>query len=78
MPNPLTLIQRRVLLHIIEFQRENGFPPTLHEIKDAFGWASANNSVQHLQRIAKKGYLALPEGGKARGIKVLRRIRETA
>ena len=78
MHNPLTAIQRRVLLHIIEFQRENGFPPTMHEIKDQFGWASANSSQQHLRYIAKKGYISMPEGKKSRGIKVLRRVRDTA
>ena len=78
MQNPLTDLQRSVLLFVISFAKENGYPPTMHEIKDEFGWASANNSFQHLQRIAKKGYIAMAEGGKSRGIKVLRRIRETA
>ena len=78
MPNPLTAKQRGVLLYVIEFMKENGYPPTQHEIKDEFGWASSNNSHQHLQLIANKGYISMPVGKKARGIKVLRRIRDSA
>ena len=78
MQNPLTEKQRSVLLYVIHFKKENGFPPTMHEIKDEFGWASANASHQHLRAIAKKGYLAMAEGKKSRGIKVLRQIRETS
>jgi SOS-response transcriptional repressor LexA len=56
--------------------KENGFPPTLHEIKDEFGYSSANSSHQHLRLIARKGYISLPGGKKSRGIKLLRSVKK--
>ena len=78
MPNPLTAKQRSVLLYVIKHTREHGYPPTLHEIGDEMGYNSHNAASQHLRLIAKKGYISLADGKKSRGIKVLRRIRESA
>lgn len=62
----ITKRQQQVLDFIIECIRDNGFPPTIAEICQAFGIKSTNAANDHLVSLEKKGYLIRVR--KARGI----------
>lgn len=55
--NELTLAQQRVLDFIIGFISENGYSPTLVEIKEGLGFASVNSVCDHVNMLKKKGRL---------------------
>lgn len=64
-PNPedsLTPRQRRVLQAIESFGHRNGYSPTLREIGEAVGLASASTVSYHLSCLQDKGYLSRDEG----------------
>lgn len=69
MTEPLTPRQQAVLDFIIRHQREQGLPPTLQQIADAFGFAQACAAHKHVRRLQQAGHLqVLP--GQARGIRL--------
>lgn len=45
--------------------------PTVREIAEHLGGVGANAVMQHLKQLKKKGYIAMPEGHRARGITLL-------
>jgi repressor LexA len=57
MAKGLTEKQRKILEHIIDFQKENGFPPTIRELGDAFQIGSLRGVTVHLDALARKGFL---------------------
>ena len=65
----LTDKQSTIYEFIVAWQAEKGYPPTQAEIRDHFGFGSANAVRSHLALIEKKGYIRL-NGGKARGIQL--------
>ena len=65
----LTSTQERVYQFIIEWKKNQGFPPTVREIAEGLGFKSLNNVRQHLRLIEKKGFLKI-SSGKARGIDI--------
>jgi repressor LexA len=54
---------------ITSFHRDNGMPPTVYEIADAFG-VSTPTAFSHLQALQKKGYIE--RSSKARSLSLLR------
>ena len=65
----LTPRQQAVLDFIARHQREQGVPPTLQQIADAFGFAQACAAHKHVKRLQQGGFLqVLP--GQARGIRL--------
>ena len=68
--NELTPRQNDVYLHLVKYVRENGNGPTLREIMAALGFASTNAVRQHLERLAKKGFIERNENI-SRGIKII-------
>ena len=69
MPEQLTPRQQAVLAFITRHQREQGLPPTLQQIADAFGFAQACAAHKHVRRLQQAGHLqVLP--GQARGIRL--------
>ncbi|MDG5816241.1 transcriptional repressor LexA [Chitinispirillales bacterium ANBcel5] len=70
MSSLLTPEQSRVLSFIIQYRDESGFPPSVREIAQHFGYKSANSVRQHLRLIERKGYIRIITG-RARGIEVL-------
>ena len=65
----LTPRQQAVLDFIQRHQREEGLPPTLQQIADAFGFAQACAAHKHVRRLQQAGHLqVLP--GQARGIRL--------
>ncbi|MBC7809462.1 MAG: hypothetical protein H7145_25285 [Akkermansiaceae bacterium] len=57
MAKGLTEKQRKVLEHIIDYQKERGFPPTIREIGDAFGIGSLRGVTVHLDALVRKGFI---------------------
>lgn len=69
MPEQLTPRQQAVLEFITRHQRDEGLPPTLQQIADAFGFAQACAAHKHVRRLQQAGHLqVLP--GQARGIRL--------
>jgi SOS-response transcriptional repressor LexA len=54
---PLTDIQHRVVDFISDFIAAQGYPPTVVEIKDSFGFKSGNSVYCHLKAIEIKGHI---------------------
>lgn len=76
MLQPLTPTQARVLDYIVAYQITNQRPPSRKDIGQHFGWASINAAEEHVQRLATKGWVALPGRGdhSFRNIRVLRTV----
>ncbi|MCC6142580.1 MAG: transcriptional repressor LexA [Candidatus Hydrogenedentes bacterium] len=68
MATALTKRQQAILDYIIDGIRENGYPPTISEMCEAFGITSTNGVNDHLVALEKKGYIE--RSSKARGIHV--------
>lgn len=51
----LTKRQQQVLDYLREQIDASGLPPTLHELMDAFGWASPNSAAKHLDALVAAG-----------------------
>ncbi|MGC9212989.1 MAG: hypothetical protein ACP5F2_06005 [Athalassotoga sp.] len=65
----LTQRQREIYDFIKEFLNRNGYPPTIREISDHFGFSSPSGALAHVEAIEKKGYIKRDKA--SRGIKVL-------
>ena len=59
--------QRQVLEFLLDFNADHGFPPTIRELGDHFGFKSSNTAHFHLRSLEKKGYIQIHRG-KGRGI----------
>lgn len=57
MAKGLTEKQRKILEYIIDFQKENGFPPTIRELGDAFDIGSLRGVTVHLDALVRKGFM---------------------
>ena len=53
----LTKKQRDILVFIIQYIRENSYPPSIREIGDSFGIKSTNGVFDHLNALARKEYI---------------------
>jgi repressor LexA len=62
--------QARVLAFLRREVATRGSAPTYREIAAEFGWKSPKAAVDHVARLARKGYLRVHRG-RARGIEVL-------
>jgi repressor LexA len=65
----LTEIQKKILEFLIDQKVNKGFPPTLAEIAEFFGYKNRATVQQHLQAIEKKGYIKR-NPGLSRGIEL--------
>jgi repressor LexA len=65
----LTPRQRRVLQVIKEYAQRRGYPPSMREIGQAVGLASASSVAYQLSVLQSKGYLRR-DGGRARTVEV--------
>lgn len=57
MAKGLTDKQQKVLEYIIDYQKENGYPPTIRETGDAFGIGSLRGVTVHLDALVRKGFV---------------------
>lgn len=53
----LTEKQADILAWMRGYARDNGMPPTVREIGDAFGMRSTNGVHDHLRALKRKGYV---------------------
>ncbi|QSA98320.1 transcriptional repressor LexA [Methylococcus sp. EFPC2] len=67
----LTDRQRDILAFIEQALQQEGFPPTIAEIAEAFGVRSTNSIRGHLQALARKGVIELVPSA-SRGIRLLK------
>jgi repressor LexA len=58
MAKGLTEKQRKILEFVIDFQRENGFPPTIREIGESFSIGSLRGVTVHLDALVRKGFIS--------------------
>lgn len=63
---PLTPKKALVLDYLIEFYSVNDQLPPTHMIARHFGWASDNAAQEHLEGLARRGYLRRNAVGKWR------------
>lgn len=56
-PKPLTRRQREVLIYLVEYQQQHGYPPIIREIVQAFGWSGPNAAKGCLDRIKAAGWI---------------------
>jgi len=53
-----------VLTFVRQFIDDHAYSPSLHEIKDHFGFASANAAAKHLTNLTRKGFLLSKPNGR--------------
>jgi repressor LexA len=70
--NGLTIRQGEVFEFLLGFLADNGYPPTIREIREAFNLRSNRGVVDHLRALEKKGYIRRDKGS-SRAIEVLHR-----
>ncbi|MBN2011743.1 transcriptional repressor LexA [candidate division KSB1 bacterium] len=68
----ITETQHKVLQGIESYVNERGYPPTIREIMDMFGYASVNNVQRILSVLENKGYIKRDLRGGARCIELVR------
>jgi SOS-response transcriptional repressor LexA len=71
----LTDAQREVLRFLWRSLQEDGFPPTMQEVADAFGWASKSAAWTCIQSLARKGYLHAVRVAPEKTVYVLKGVR---
>lgn len=69
MTRNLTETQQKILQFIIDFRDEKGWPPSLSEIAEKFGYKNRSTVREHLQALEKKGLIQRDEKT-ARGIEL--------
>ena len=72
MEKGITETQQKVLQGLKDFINERGFPPTIREIMELFGYASVNNVQRILTVLEKKEYIRRNQRGGARCIEIVK------
>jgi repressor LexA len=62
MRSPLTETQQRIYGFIKEYIQGKGYPPTIREIQNNYGYKSHNSVVSHIKKLRNKGYITSPTG----------------
>lgn len=57
MKSSLTEIQQKILNFILQKRHEKGYPPSLAEVAEHFGYSTRATVQQHLEALEKKGYI---------------------
>ena len=57
MAKPLTPRQYEIVAWMVAYFRENYRMPVMEDLTRAFGWSSRHAALDHMARIAEKGYL---------------------
>jgi len=61
-PGLITDRQREVYDWVVAFCETHGYSPTIRELCKAFGFASVNGALCHLQPLRKKGWVTWSDG----------------
>ncbi len=72
---PLNEKHRRILAFIDDYTAENGFPPSIRDIKEATGISSTSVVKYHLDRLVREGLIE-QEAGISRGLRLTDRAFE--
>ncbi len=67
----LTKRQGEILDYLIAYLTDKGYPPTIREIREAFGLRSNRGIVDHLKALERKGYIRRAKGS-SRAIEIVR------
>jgi repressor LexA len=67
----ITNQQRRVIDAIDAAITENGYPPTMRELSDKFGWSGPSAALCHIRLLERKGWI-LRSPSQARAMKVVK------
>ena len=70
----LTVNDVKTLNFIVQYQEENGYSPSLEDIKNAISTKSTRGAVLHLEKLKKFGYLERKNNSR-RAIKILIKAR---
>lgn len=65
----LTQRQREIYDFIKNFLKKTGYPPTIREISENFGFLSPTGALVHIEALEKKGYIKREHA--SRGIKLI-------
>lgn len=65
----LTQRQREIYDFIKNFLKESGYPPTIREISENFGFSSPTGALVHIEALKNKGYIKREHA--SRGIKII-------
>lgn len=57
----LTVRQAQVYINIINYQRENGYSPTVRELCKMVGVSSTSTIVSHLKNLEESGFIRRKE-----------------
>lgn len=57
----LTIRQAQVYMNIVNFQRENGYSPTVRELCEMVGVSSTSTIVSHLKSLEQSGFIRRKE-----------------
>lgn len=58
----VTMKQKRVIQAILDFTKENKYPPTVRELCNALGLSSPSTIHSHLERLKVHGLVTWEEG----------------
>lgn len=62
-PNPNTTEKEQAVLdYVVEYYEEEGIPPTMREITEAFNYAHPSAAYYFLKTLEKKGFLRKARG----------------
>ena len=70
MAEPLSKVEEDILDYLVEYLRENTYQPSIREIGRRFDIKSTKTVSEHLQALARKGYLQR-DAARSRGVKIL-------
>ena len=69
----LTSKQRSIFEYLRRHIRDRGYPPTIREIRDAFGLKSNRGIIDHLKALERKGYIKRAPGS-SRAIEIMKNV----
>jgi repressor LexA len=70
---PLTARQQEILAWLAKYIADHGYSPTIRELCLAFGFASTQGAMCHLEPLRKKGWITWNDG-QARTLRVLEEV----
>ena len=74
MRSPLTKTQQQVYQFLIDFIKENHYPPTIREIQNKFEYSSSNSVISHLKKLELKGYIIRSDSKSGTKVRTLRLV----
>lgn len=67
----ITKRQREVVVQISRSIRERGYPPTMRELAESFGWSGPSAAQQQVRILERKGWI-VRDRNRARAMRVVK------